>query len=221
MMTIPVTAQILFFLQTLMFLSVVFMHLSRKNKTLILLYGAQSLIISVALFGSSLEDFSVVLMGIALMTFVVKVILAPYFFFGLIRNHRMTFIVNTHLSAPLTLIVLAVLTAFSYSRLFQPLTILAPDNEKILLLAMAMILISIFLIINRKGVLSQMIGILSLENAIVSFAYVTGLEATPGPKIGILFDLLVWVIIASVFASMIYKHFGSLDVSGLNHLKEE
>ena len=121
----------------------------------------------------------------------------------------------------MTLIVLALLTAFSYSHFFGPLAILAPDKENALSLAIAMVLISIFLIINRKGALSQMVGILSLENAIVSFAYVAGLETTAGLQVGILFDIFIWVVIATVFASMIYRHFGSLNVSILKHLKEE
>lgn len=208
-------------METLMFLSVVSMHLTRRNSSLIILYAAQSLIISVALFRSSFQELSLMLMLVALITFAVKVILAPYFFFGLIKKHQLQFSVSTQLNAPMTFIVLAALTAFSFSHLFQPLAILAPDNEKTLLLAMAMMFVSIFLIINRKGALSQMIGILSLENSIVSFAYVAGLESAAGPKIGILFDILVWVVIATVFASMIYKHFGSLDVSEMNQLREE
>jgi hydrogenase-4 component E len=218
---IPFSSQILFFMETLMFLSVVSMHLTRRNSSLIFLYTAQSLIISVALFRSSLHELSLMLMLVALITFAVKAILAPWFFFGLIRKHQLQFSVSTQLNAPMTLIVLAALTAFSFSHLFQPLAVLAPDNEKTLLLAMAMMFVSIFLIINRKGALSQMTGILSLENSIVSFAYVAGLESTAGPKIGILFDILVWVIIATVFASMIYTHFGSLDVSEMNQLREE
>jgi hydrogenase-4 component E len=217
----PILSQILFFMETLMFASVVFMHLSKKNSTLIFLYVAQSLIMTLALFGSSIEEASLMLAIVALITLAVKVILAPYFFFGLVRKHHLQFSVSTQLNAPMTLIVLAALTAFSHSHLFQPLTVLAQNNEKTLLLAMAMMFVSIFLIINRKGALSQMIGILSLENSIVSFAYVAGLEATVGPKIGILFDILVWVVIATVFASMIYKHFGSLNVSELKYLREE
>jgi hydrogenase-4 component E len=208
-------------METMLFLTVVSMHLTRKNSSHIMLYTAQSLVISAALFQSSFLDFSPMLMLVALITLAVKVILAPYFFFGLIKKHRLQYSVSTHLNGPLTFIVLAALTAFSFSHLFQPLAILAPGNEKTLFLAMAMMFISLFLIINRKGALSQMTGILSMENAIVSFAYVAGLESTVGPKIGILFDILVWVVIATVFASMIYKHFGSLDVSGMNQLREE
>ncbi|HKQ33142.1 MAG TPA: hypothetical protein VJV40_08055 [Thermodesulfobacteriota bacterium] len=215
------TPQILFFLETMLFASVVFMHIAKKNSGVVLLYSAQSLIIAVALFYSSLKEASVLLVSAALATFLVKVVIIPFFFSGLIKKHRLQFSVSTYLNTPLTLAALMLLTALSYSHFFGPLTILAPDKENALSLAIAMVLVSIFLIINRKGALSQMVGILSLENAIVSFAYVAGLETTAGLQIGILFDIFIWVVIATVFASMIYRHFGSLNVSELKHLKEE
>lgn len=214
-------SQFLFFLETVLFLSVIFMHLARKNFAVIFLYAVQSFIITFILFSSSLKEVSSLFMVVAAATFLVKVVIAPYFFFRLMKKHRLQFSVSTHLNGPMTLIVLTLLTAFSYSHFFKPLTILAPQDGNALLLAVGMMLISIFLIVNRKGVLSQMVGILSLENAIVSFAHITGLEAGAGAQVGILFDILVWIIIASVFASMIYQHFGSLDASAMQHLREE
>jgi hydrogenase-4 component E len=215
------TSQFSFFLETLLFLSVISMHLARKNFAVVFLYALQSFIITFILLSSSLKDGSVLLMALAGATFLVKVAVAPYFFFGLMKRHRLQFSVSTYLNGPLTLIVLMLLTAFSYSPFLRPLTILAPRDGNALLLAVGMMLISIFLIVNRKGVLSQMVGILSLENAIVSFAYVTGLEAGAGAQVGILFDIFVWIVIAAVFAAMIYQHFGSLDASAMQHLKEE
>lgn len=213
--------QFLFFLETLIFASVIFMFMAKKNFTVIFLYSAQSLIISLALFYSSFKILSFSLMGIAVLFFLVKAVVAPYFFFGLVKKHQTQFSASTSLNGPMTLIVLALLTAFAYSDLWAPLAILAPDSGNALPLALAVVFVSLFLIVNRRGVLSQMIGILSLENAIVSFAYITGLEATAGPQLGILFDIAVWMGIAIVFASMIYRHFGSLDVSEMQFLKEE
>jgi hydrogenase-4 component E len=215
------TSQFLFFLETVLFLSVIFMHLAKKNFAVIFLYAVQSLIVTFILFASSLKEDSLLLMAVATATFFVKVVIAPYFFFGLMKKHRLQFSVSTYLNGPMTLIVLTLLTAFSYSHLFIPLTILSPYDGNALLLSVGMILISLFLIINRKGVLSQMVGILSLENAIVSFAYLTDLEASAGAQVGILFDILVWIVIATGFASMIYRHFGSLDASAMQHLREE
>ena len=213
--------QILFFLETLIFISIIIIHLSKKNSFVIFLYMMQSLVVALFLLSASLKESSWALALVAAAVFMVKVIIAPHFFRDLIKRHQLKFSVSTYLNGPMTLVVLAALTAFSYSSFFNPLVILSKDNFNALLLAVAAMLISVFVIINRKGALSQMIGILSLENAIVSFAFLAGLEQNAGLQLGIVFDILVWIIIATVFASMIYKQFGSLDVSVMKNLKEE
>jgi hydrogenase-4 component E len=215
------STQMVFFLEVIIFASVIFMHLSKKSSSVIAMYVLQSLIIALLLFGSSFEEASWSLFLVALVVFVVKVIVSPYFFHKLIREHQLKFTASTYLNGPMTLVTLALLTGVTYSGYFKPLTILSRQNEHTLLLAVAMMLISVFLIINRKGALSQMIGVLSLENGIVSFACLAGLEQTPGLQLGILFDISVWVIIATVFASMVYKQYGSLDVTAMTRLKED
>ncbi|HBM15253.1 MAG TPA: hypothetical protein DD381_02745 [Lentisphaeria bacterium] len=215
------SSHFLFFLETILFTSVVLMHLTKKNFTVILLYTVQSLVVSGVLFYSSIQEASFLLFIVAAMTFIVKVGIAPYFFFKLIKLHRLQFSVSTYLNSPMTFIVIALLTAFTYSHYFRKLTILSPSNGDALLLSMSMIFIAIFLTVNRKGALSQMVGILSFENAIVSFAYITGLETNAGAEVGILFIIFIWIIIATVFASMIYTHFGTLNVSQMKNLKEE
>ncbi|MFA5995203.1 MAG: hypothetical protein WCW27_05845 [Patescibacteria group bacterium] len=197
------------------------MHLSRKSSSTITLYLVQSLIVAVLLFSSALQQPSWLPLFIAVLVFVLKVIVAPQFFYRLIREHQITFSASTYLNAPVTLIIIAMLTAFTYSDLFKPLTVLTEQNVDMLPLAIAMLLISVFLVINRKGALSQMIGILSLENAIVSFAFLAGLEQAPGLQVGILFDILVWVMIATVFATLVFRQVGSLDVTAMKNLKEE
>jgi hydrogenase-4 component E len=215
------TSQSLFIPEMLLFASVVFLHFAKKSVELIFLYAAQSLLIVVALLFASLKETSSLLIAVTVLTFLVKVILVPYLSLRLTRRYKMHFSIKTYLNVPITMIVLALLTAFAYSGLFKPLTILIDGNANALLLAIGMIFISIFLIVNRKGVLSQIFGVLSLENAIISFAHLAGLETMPGLQLGILFDILVWILIAIVFSSMIYLHFGSQDTSAMQHLKEE
>lgn len=210
-----------FFLEALIFAAVIFMHLSKKSSSVVSLYILQSLALVALLISSSFQENSILLMLAILVIFAVKVVIAPRFFFGLIKKHQLKFSVSTYLNSPGTLVVLAILTAITYSNLFRPLAVLLSQDGNSLLLAIATMLISIFLIINRRGALSQMIGILSLENGIVSFAALAGLEQTPGLQIGVMFNILVWIIIASVFVSMIYRQFGSLDVTSMTHLKEE
>ncbi|MFA5961091.1 MAG: hypothetical protein WC848_00190 [Parcubacteria group bacterium] len=217
----PLTPQILFFLEILIFASVIFMHLAKKSTSVVALYLVQSLVIFVFFISAALADFSWLIFLVAILMFVVKVIIAPHFFRKLIKKNHIKFSASTYLNGPLTLIILAVITAVTYSRFFAPLTVIAPENSNAMLLSIATILGSIFLLINRKGALSQAIGVLSLENGIVSFAIMSGLEQTPGLELGIIFDIAVWIMISATFTSMIYKQMETLDVTKMSHLKED
>jgi hydrogenase-4 component E len=130
------------------------------------------------------------------------------------------FLVATYVNTPLTLIIVTVLSAIAHSNIFSSLSNIISANRQLLSLAISALFISVFLIINRKGAISQIIGILSLENSIVVFAIFAGLEQAPALQMGIIFDIFIWIIIATVFIRMIYKHFGSLDVTEMRELTD-
>lgn len=208
------------FLLTIFFLSLVFLLTAKKNVGVAAMYAIQSFVIVLLTFGLFLETGSIALLVMVFLTFVVKVILAPLFLVRLIRKHQLTFSVNTYLNTSLTLVVVAILAVLAHSRLFLPLTDLVPANADVLFLALLSILTSLFLIINRRGAFSQVIGVLSLENSIVAFGMLAGLEQSLGLQVGMMFEILVWFIIATAFVSMIYRHFGSLDVTTMTHLQD-
>jgi len=202
------------------FLMIVFLHVTKKNTDAIIAFGSQSLVIVVLLFNSFLKTDNLSLLFIVLLTLIVKVILAPIFFSTLIKKHELPFSVNTYLNTPVTLGIIAIVTAVAHSKKFLSLTTIIPDHQILLSLALSMILLSFFLIVNHKGALAQIIGILSLENSIVAFTLFAGLEQSIALQLGIIFDIFVWLIISTVFVSMIYKHFRSLDVTSMAHLKD-
>jgi len=216
----PIAPQLLLFLEIVIFASAVFLHLTKKNSSAVRLYIAQSSAISLLLLLPAVEESSPLLVIAIIATITVKLFIAPYFFFGLIKKHRLKYSVSTYLNTPITVLIIAALVAFTRTDVFSPLAQLAIEGRNLLLLSVATIMISLFLIINRKGALSQMLGILSLENGIVSFALFAGLEQNPGLQLGITFNILIWIIIATVFISMIYRQFGSLDVTTMKKLTE-
>ena len=216
----PIAPQVLLFLEIVIFASAVFLHLTKKNSSAVRLYIAQSSAISLLLLLPAIEESSPLLVIAIIATITVKLFIAPYFFFGLIKKHRLKYSVSTYLNTPITVLIIAALVAFTRTDVFSPLAQLAIEGRNLLLLSVATIMISLFLIINRKGALSQMLGILSLENGIVSFALFAGLEQNPGLQLGITFNILIWIIIATVFISMIYRQFGSLDVTTMKKLTE-
>ncbi len=212
--------QIQLIMQAVIFAAAVFLHLTKKNSSAVRLYIAQSSAISMLLLFPAFEESSRLLVIAIVSTIAVKIFIAPYFFFSLIRRHGLKFSVSTYLNTPVTLLVIAALVALTRTEIFRPLARLAAGGNNLLLLSVATIMISLFLIVNRKGALSQMLGILSLENGIVSFGVFAGLEQNPGMQLGITFNILIWIIIATVFISMIYRQFGSLDVTTMKKLTE-
>jgi len=213
----------IFFLQFLVdvvFLTLVFLHLTKKNSSAAIAFGLQSFTLAIIFFNSFLETGNAYILLMVFFTFIVKVILAPLFFIRLIRKHNLSFSVNTSLSMPLTLIMIAVVMFMAHSNTFVPLTTLVPIHQALLSLALTSIFTALFLVINRKEALSQVISILSLENSIVMFIIFAGLEQSPSLQIGILFNIFVWIMIATVFVSMIYKHFGSYDVTSMKKLTD-
>ncbi len=217
---IPIAPQLQLAMQAVIFAAAVFLHLTKKNSSALRLYIAQSAAISLLLVLPAFEESSWLLVIAIVSTIAVKIFIAPYFFFALIRKHGLKFSVSTYLNTPVTLLVIAALVALTRTEVFRPLAHLSADGNNLSLLSVATIMISLFLIVNRKGALSQMVGILSLENGIVSFAVFAGLEQNPGLQLGITFNILIWIIIATVFISMIYRQFGSLDVTTMKKLTE-
>jgi len=212
--------QILFFLEVVIFLSVIFLQIANGNKSIIILYLAQSLAVGVMLIILSFEENSLGLFMSALIIMGVKVVIAPMFFLRLISKQKLNFSTTSYLSTPMTLLILMLIVVLAKSPVFLSLSNISAELDYAVPIALSSILASLFLVMNRRGAMSQVVGILSLENSIVSFASIIGLKQTFSLELGIIFDIFVWIVIAVVFVSMMFKHFGSLNITEIKHLKD-
>ena len=210
--------ELFYFFDLVAFLGAIFMHLVKKNSNLIRLYAIQSLAVAALLFVIGLTEGKQSLLWIGALTLVIKVIVAPLFFSRLMHRFGAQFTASNYLSVPLTLVVLTGLVMFTYSHVFLSLATLLPQSSETFLFAVAIIFISIFLMINRRGVFAQMVGILSLENGIVLFAALIGIDQPLALEIGIIFDIVIWMVIGGAFISMIHRQFGSFSTANIKTL---
>ncbi|HUC89987.1 MAG TPA: hypothetical protein VMR45_04250 [Patescibacteria group bacterium] len=201
-------------------LATVGLHVAKKNLNEVLLYALQSSAIVALLVVSSLHDKSLSLLLIAIAMLAVKVIFAPIFLSRLIKRHQAKFSVSTYANTPESLFGVALILLLAGSSVMAPLTNMVPANHGYLVLALGAMFASVLLIANRRGALSQVTGVLSLENSIVAFSIFAGLEQSAALQVGIIFDIFVWLIIAIVMVSMIYRHTGSMDVSNMKGLQD-
>ncbi len=200
-------------------MSTIGLHLARKNRNEALLYGVQSLAVVALLVSSLVGSYSTPLLIVAAVTLLIKVILAPVFFMRLVKRHGVKFTASTYANMPETIAALVVVLILANSGVFEPLANIVPANHTSIVLALAAMFASIMLMVNRRGALSQIVGVLSIENCIVVFAVLAGLEQSAVLQAGIIFDISVWLIVAVTMVSLVYKHHGSFDTSKMKNLR--
>ncbi len=203
-----------------LFLTVICMHVTRKNYTAIALYAVQSFIIAILLAYTALSAGSRLLLAVALITLLVKTIIAPILFGRMIRKNKTFFSAQAHLDLPIVALIVAALTLLPHLSALAPLVAIAPSFATELYLTLSALCISIFFLINRRDVLSQALGILSIENCIVSYAVFSGLEQSAILQIGIVNDVCIWIIVVTMLASRVYKKFDTLDTNTMQQLTD-
>ena len=95
----------------------------------------------------------------------------------------------------------------------------APAVSRVLSVSIAMMLIGLFIMMTRKKALTQIVGLLTMENGV----FLSGLSITYGMplivEIGIFFDILVAVLILGVFVFRISKTFESISIDAFRSLR--
>ena len=203
------------------FVAVVLLHLVKSTKYTIRLYALQSAAVAAVLVILGVAEDERGFIAIGVVTFVAKVIIAPFFFSRLVQRFGHLVASTSYLSMPATLAVLLGLIVFSASSVFDPLWTIAAVTPDVFAFNVAMVFIALFLLINRQGVLAQIIAVLALENSIVLFALFIGVKQTFALELGIMFDVVLWMVIAYAFLQIIYRQFGSLDTREMRQLTED
>jgi len=203
------------------FLAALVMNLVRKNTTLVTLFLLQSLAVTMALVLLGLSEAGVGLLWAALLTFAVKVVMAPAFLSRMIKKYNAHFSAASYLNTPLSLLALTATMAFVYSFVSPELAHYGASSSMTLLFGS--IFVTLFLMVNRRGALAEVVGILSLENSVVLLAAFLGLQHSFALEFAIAFDIAVWVAIATGFLGMMYRQFGAIDSApiSMTHLTEE
>ncbi len=157
----------------------------------------------------------------AAMTLVLKVFLIPWILRRLVKRLDVRWDVETLINIPSMMLLGIVLVVFSFN-LALPISKLSSSvTPGTLGIALACVLLSFMMMITRSKALPQVIGFLSMENALV-FAATSATSGMPMVvEFGIALDVLVGVFILGVFMFQIREQFESLDISHLENLKEE
>jgi hydrogenase-4 component E len=154
-------------------------------------------------------------------TLVLKVVLIPWLLLRVIQRLNIGWDVETLINIPTTMLIGIALVIFAFN-LAQPIATLSASVARGTLgIALACVLLSFLMMIVRSKALPQVIGFLSMENALI-FAATSATQGMPMVvEFGVALDVLVGVLILGVFMFQIREQFDSLDIRHLEKLKED
>ncbi len=154
----------------------------------------------------------------SLVTFLSKGILIPLFLRRVVRQMNVTHDVEPYISSALSLTISGILVAVVYASLREGIFV-SGFSRNVLQISLAVILIGLFIMITRRKAVTQVIGLLFMENGL----FLAGFSLTYGMpviiELGVLFDMLMGVIILGIFAVQIKRAFTSSNLDRLTILK--
>lgn len=151
-------------------------------------------------------------------TLLSKGVLIPLFLRRIVSQIKVTHDVEPYISNALSLTISGVLVAVVYASMKEGIFVTG-FSKNVLQISIAVILIGLFIMITRRKAITQVIGLLFMENGL----FLAGFSLTFGMptiiELGVLFDMLMGVIILGIFAIQIKRAFASADLDKLTILK--
>lgn len=186
--------------------------------TAIRVYAVQSMLLAAIATATALSEARQHLLVTAAITAVLKGGLIPYFLMRVVDRIGIHREIEPLLNVPASLLIALGLTAVSYrvSTGFPDAT--GPVHHA-LGIGLSMLFVGLFLMVTRRKAISQVLALLTIENAI----FLVALTITSGMplvvELGVSFDVILAVLVLGVLVHRIVDRFESMDVSRLSNLK--
>ena len=155
----------------------------------------------------------------ALLTLAVKAGIIPVVLINAVNKVAINREVESFLSMKMTLLLAVCLVFVSYLATGQVIGKGSGLIQEALPVAVSLILIGLFLMINLKFPIMQIVGLVIMENGI----FLAGIGTTIGMpfviELGIFMDILVGVLIMGVLVFRINQSFNTIDTKNLRNLR--
>jgi hydrogenase-4 component E len=209
---IPLMASVMLVLQLLLVVQ-------RMLLTSIRLFALQSLLLSGIAAIVAYCYQATHLYWVVGLTLLAKVLFLPWFLQRLVRQINITQEVEPLWNAPTSMALCGGLTLLAY-RVARPFMSMARLGNNTLAVAITLLLTGIFLMINRRKAITQVLALLTAENGLFLAAIALTTYGMPlVVELGIFFDVLVAVMILGILVFRIRETFASMDVGKLNRLR--
>jgi hydrogenase-4 component E len=187
-------------------------------------FGVQSFLL--AMIGATIAYFNRAphIYIAAGLTLAFKAIALPIMLERLVKKIEIRQEIQPFVNVPVSVIISGGLTLLAYTvaESFQRPeegTGAASLGHNTLAVAISLFLIGFFMMVNRRKALTQVLGLLSMENGLLLAAMSLTYGMPLIVEVGIFFDVLVAALLLAILIYRIQEQFDSMDVSRLSRLR--
>ena len=183
------------------------------------LYGVQSLLLGAVGVAMGLAEHRPHLFVTAALTIVLKAVLIPWFLLRVIDRVGIRREIEPFVNVPASLLLCLGLTVVGYRVSLGMAGASQGVPHQVVGVALSMVLMGLFLMVTRRKALTQILALLTIENAV----FLVAVGATSGMplvvELGISFDVILAVLVLGVLVNRIVDRFESMDTSRLSNLR--
>lgn len=183
------------------------------------LYGVQSLLLGVVGVALGLAQHRSHLLVTATLTIALKAVLIPWFLLRVIDRVGIRREIEPYVNVPASLLLCLGLTVVGYRVSLGMAGSSQGVAHQVVGVALSMVLIGLFLMVTRRKAITQILALLTVENAV----FLVAVGATSGMplvvELGISFDVIVAVLVLGILVHRIVDRFESMDTSRLSNLR--
>lgn len=183
------------------------------------LYGVQSFLLAVVAAAMAVATRRPQLFVTAGLTLVLKAFAIPWFLLRVIDRVGIRREIEPFLNVPASLLLSIVLTVVGYGVSLGLAGPQEPLAHHVAGIALSMVLVGLLLMVTRRKAVTQILALLTVENAV----FLVAVGATSGMplvvELGISFDVILAVLVLGVLLGRIVERFESMDTSRLTSLR--
>jgi len=183
------------------------------------LYGVQSLLLGAVGVAMGLAEHRPHLFVTAALTIVLKAVVIPWFLLRVIDKVGIRREIEPFVNVPASLLLCLGLTVVGYRVSLGMAGASQGVPHQVVGVALSMVLMGLFLMVTRRKALTQILALLTIENAV----FLVAVGATSGMplvvELGISFDVILAVLVLGVLVNRIVDRFESMDTSRLSNLR--
>ncbi len=196
---------------------------SGRVVSLVRLFSLQSIVLGLTAAAVASLTGSEHIYLVAALTIALKGVLIPWGLRYVIDKIGVHKEVEPLIQLPASLLVCGVLTVLSFY-IVQPFVtgpeVLGTITKNLLPISLAVVFIGFFMMIARKKAITQIIGLLIMENGLFMAAYAVAYGMPFIVELGVFFDILAAALILGVLAFRINRTFDTVDTTILRRLHD-